>query len=103
MNASWGNRRGSPTDPLLPRRLVVGEPPAGQSPAPAPFGACISASGGLPLFFAFGLLPTPDERVRELDDLEQVDDVDRGADREQPDQRVECDGERLPVAVGVRA
>ena len=37
------------------------------------------------------LLAAADERVRELDDLEQVDDVDRRREREQPDARVDRD------------
>ena len=43
----------------------------------------VRGSGDLALLGARVLLAAADERVRELDDLEQVDDVDRGADREQ--------------------
>src|SRR5439155_10593922 len=47
------------------------------------------------------LLAATDERVRELHDLEQVDDVERGPEGEQPDRCVHRDAARVPVSVAM--
>src|SRR5581483_9978142 len=48
------------------------------------------------------LLAAPDERVRELDDLEQVDDVQGRPEGQDADDGVDGDVRGLPVAVRVR-